>query len=204
MGYKSNNHILLYRGFNYLRYKPLIDDIQNVQIGDIYITPTFLSTTVLEKIAVTFVSSDKEIENNILWCIRVNGEFFKQLQYSYLGDDIMNIFNLEMIIDTNNYESEILLNFGAQLKLTNIHKINNVTYTYKNIQIINKSYTLYEFDFVGYNYHQSESILNKVTDLKTCLEKSEFSVTSKTTTSKKRPKSFSPSSSSAKKPTYLF
>lgn len=189
IGYTKNNHIILYRGFNFSRYEPLISDVQKLQLEDIYITPTFLSTTVLEKIAMTFISNSQTIENNVLWCIRVEKEYLKQLKYTYLGSDISNIFDLESIIDTKNYEAEILLDIGAQLKLTNIRKVHNITYVYKTVKIMNKSFTVYEFDFVGYNLQQSESILNEVNHLKKCLQE----------ISKKTPFENGSSSRSAKK-----
>jgi hypothetical protein len=193
VGYNGNNYILLYRGFNFSRYKSLISDVQNLQLGDIYTTPTFLSTTVLDKIAMSFVSNLQTIENNVLWCIRVEKEFLKQLQYSYIGNNISNIFDLQSIIDTKNYESEILLDFGAQLRLTNVRKIHNITYIYKTVKIINKSFTLYEFEFVGFNLQKSASILTKVSDLKKCLE----NISGRSIT-KRRSKRSSPSFSSKK------
>jgi hypothetical protein len=147
---QQNNYILLYRGIDN-NSQTLINSLHKLNIGDIYITPTFFSTSVLEKIAVTFVSKQENIENNILWSIRINPEYLKDFPYAYLGDDISNIYNIEKIIDTQNYESEILLNFGAKLKLINKQAIQGMTYQYKTVNIINKNYIVYEFEFIGWD-----------------------------------------------------
>lgn len=171
IGYSENSYVMIYRGFNYIRYKPVINDIQTLNMGDVYVTNTFLSTSVLEKIAINFISNDENIENNVLWSIRVNTEHLKELQYSYLGGNISNIHNLEQIIDTNNYESEILLNLGAKLRLIKKYYVNDMTYIYKTIKINGKNYTVYEFEFIGWDLHTTKMILDKVSDLKDCLER---------------------------------
>ena len=165
---EANNYILLYRGID-KNSQTVINSLHKLKIGDIYITSTFFSTSVLEKIAVTFVSKHENIENNILWSIRINPEFLKDFPYAYLGEDISNIYNIEKIIDTQNYESEILLNFGAKLKLINKQAIQGMTYQYKTENIIDKNYILYEFEFVGWDMQITNEILAKVSDLKDCL-----------------------------------
>lgn len=170
IGYKENNYVMLYRGFSLPRYQPIIDDMKKLDIGDYYTTNTFLSTSVLKNVAVSFISNNDDIENNVLWSIKVNSNYLNELQYSYLGQDIFNIHNLESIIDTGNYESEILLNLGVKLKLINVYEIHNMTYVYKTVKINNKSFIVYEFEFMGWDKEKTKNILNKVINLKNCLE----------------------------------
>lgn len=165
--YNSNYYIMLYRGFDYKRYKTLIDSIKKLNINDEYVTNTFLSTTVLETIAVTFISKSDEIENNVLWKIRVNAENFNELKYTYLGNNIEDISDLPYIIDNRNYESEILLDFAARLKLLKKER-KKMIYNYRTVNI-NKEYTVYEFEFMNWDEYITSSILNKVNNLKKCL-----------------------------------
>jgi len=197
MGYR-NNYVLLYRGFNYTRYRLLIDQIKTLQINDVYVTPTFLSTSILEKIAEKFTSNTKNIENNVLWCIKINPQFLREVPYIYFGEDISDINEIEKIIDTNKFECEILLNLGAKLKLVNKTEIREVNYIYGPIHIQNLSYTLYDFEFIGWDDQESNNILYKIQQLKNCLQKLIETPISSVSVFSKRKSQFTPSSRSKK------
>lgn len=111
-----SNDIILYRGFNKTRYNDMIKDL-NIKLDSTIITPTFLSTSVFENTAFRFAT-----DNYIVWKIIVPKNKLKVFNYTFLGDKIIDIDNLDL------GEAEILLNIGAKLNCIDIEKKYKKTY----------------------------------------------------------------------------
>jgi len=117
--------LVLYRGFNYRRYKPVIEKIKLLDIFDKYITECFLSTSIYINNAKKFMSKNEELENTIIWKININRNNFDKFYYSYLSKITHNITNLE---SESEQETEFLLNINIELTLINKYINNNITY----------------------------------------------------------------------------
>jgi hypothetical protein len=180
----KNRTITLYRGFQYDRYGGFFKIINHsdIKVGSIITTPTFLSTTLIEKVATLFIRSDiNQVEDpdgkkTIMWKITVPNKLLLQFQYSYLGNDInINKINWDKIegmelndnFDTefiSNFETEILLNFGASLRCLSIKK--NIF----NDKLLGKmKYVLYHFEFLGYDKNYQNTFLNDIRLFNKCL-----------------------------------
>ncbi len=125
---------IVFRGFNYDRYKLLLNKTKKININDNFNTGCFLSSSVYESIAIKFVSKNEEdIENRIIWKINVNPDKYKKFYFAYLSNESYSINDFS-IIDCN--EVEILLNMNMLLQLKNKYIKNNYMY--------------YEWDFIDY------------------------------------------------------
>ena len=159
--------LVLYRGFNYNRYKPLLQrmseqssvDISSVSVGSIITTETFLSTSLQELTAINYIySNPHKPDHNILWKIIVDAKYFDEFNYAFLSktfhtgeDDIQTLYTRDNIC------CEFLLNIGALLQCDAVDVITdfegaNIKGEYKRDYIISKkTYTQYTFRFVGWN-----------------------------------------------------
>ena len=179
-----NKTMTLYRGFQYDRYAgffKLIDNV-NIKIGDTITTPVFLSTSLIQKVATLFTRSsvnekeDSSRKRTIMWKITIPHHLLPPFQYTYLGNNIninkidwdsLNFDKIDDNFDTefiSKFETEILLNFGASLRCLSITKENF------NDNLLGKMrYTLYHFEFLGYNTLYQKKFLTGVKEFKICL-----------------------------------
>lgn len=180
----KNKSMTVYRGFQYDRYAgffKLIDN-PNIKKEDIITTPVFLSTTLIQNVATFFTRSnvnekeDSSRKRTIMWKITIPHHLLPQFHYTYLGNNIninkinWNKLNLNKIDDNfdtlfiSEYETEILLNFGASLRCLSITK------EYFNNNLFGKmKYTLYHFEFLGYNTLYQQNFLKEIKEFKRCL-----------------------------------
>ena len=161
-GQQSQQRLVLYRGFNYNRYKPLLEEISigsDVSVGSMITTKSFLSTSLQELTAINYIySNPQKPEHNILWKIIVDGKYFDTFNYAFLsstfhtGED-----NIHTLYTKDNICCEFLLNIGAFLVCDAVDVITdfegaNIKGEYKRDYIISKKiYTQYTFRFVGWN-----------------------------------------------------
>jgi hypothetical protein len=162
--------LVLYRGFNYNRYKPMLDDgissISRISVGSLITTKTFLSTSLQELTAINYIySKPQKPEHNILWKIIVDGKYFDAFNYAFLSktfhtgeDDIHTLYTRDNIC------CEFLLNIGALLQCDAVDMITDfegatIKGEYKRDYIISKKiYTQYTFRFVGWNKEYMRNI----------------------------------------------
>jgi hypothetical protein len=162
---KSNNpdnnniDIYLYRGFQYLRYKPLLDYIDTIENGKKIEISCILSTSIYEHIAYNFLNPNDI--RKIVWKIKVPLAKFDKFKYSYIlknwrdkreNSSIINLTNIDKTIMN---ESEFILNYGIILKLINKSVISKLLPSKTTTDTIE----LYEFEFIDYN--TSPELLNK-------------------------------------------
>jgi len=127
--------LVLYRGFNYTRYKSVIEKTKKLNIFDKYITECFLSTSIYINIAKKFMSKNEELENTVIWKININKNNFDKFYYSYLSNNSHNITNLDF---ESEFEIEFLLNINVELTLINKYINNNIMYYEWNYNEIKK------------------------------------------------------------------
>jgi hypothetical protein len=155
--------LVLYRGFHYNRYKPILERMSErsggVSGGSIITTEAFLSTSLQELTAINYIySKPHKPEHNILWKIIVDAKYFDEFNYAFLSktfhtgeDDIQTLYTRDNIC------CEFLLNIGALLLCEAVDVITdfegaNIKGEYKRDYIISKKiYTQYTFRFVGWN-----------------------------------------------------
>ena len=159
--------LVLYRGFNYNRYEPLLQRMSELRdgcgggigVGSIITTETFLSTSLQELTAINYIySKPHKPEHNILWKIIVDAKYFDEFNYAFLSktfhtgeDDIQTLYTRDNIC------CEFLLNIGALLQCDAVDVITDfegakIKGEYKRDYIISKkTYTQYTFRFVGWN-----------------------------------------------------
>jgi len=164
---QPTRQLVLYRGFNYNRYKSLLERIPfALAVGSIITTETFLSTSLQELTAINYIySNPQKPEHNILWKIIVDGDAYDKFNYSFLSktfhscdDDIHTLYA------NDNICCEFLLNIGAKLECIAIDVISDfegitIKGEYKRDYIISKKiYTQYTFRFVGYDWEYMRNI----------------------------------------------
>jgi len=136
-----SSSIILYRGFNYNRYKELLDDIEKqIQTNpNEIIVKSILSSSLSEDVAQRFLG---RYDRRVIWKINVPNDKFGEFKYSFVkrsgGTQSYQI--TYATLKSANYEYELLSNFGLIL-------------SYKGKEI-NDSVEIYEFDFVGYNTNE--------------------------------------------------
>jgi hypothetical protein len=114
-------------------------------------TPTFLSTSLIPNVAKRFLNKDEytPINKKIMWKIIVPYNKLCEFRYIYFGDRI----NIDKYEIGQNGEFEFLLNIGAFLLFIKEEKITNEFYSDISFpRGINISYTLYTYEFKGWNY----------------------------------------------------
>lgn len=146
----NNIDIYLYRGFQYSRYKPLLNYIDtNIDKEEILI-PCILSTSIYEHIAYNFLNPNDT--RKIVWKIKIPVKHFNKFKYSYVlknyqdryNNSIINLTNIDKSIIK---ESEFILNYGIILKFINKQIILKQLPGKKESDKIE----LYEFEFVDYD-----------------------------------------------------
>jgi hypothetical protein len=154
---KTNNILILFRGFNYPRYKKML---QNINIGNIITTETFLSTSVQEIIAIKYAfNHDDDVHKHIVWKIIIDEDMFDTFNYTFISEPFSIRDSLETLFANSNIECEFLLNMGALLKCVDIKVIYDFPgYYIKGYNIPKKEYTVYTFKFIGWNIDYVERI----------------------------------------------
>jgi hypothetical protein len=154
---RHREKLVLFRGFNYPRYKKMLD---NTFIGDVITTETFLSTTVQEVVAIKYAfNRDKGADKQIVWKIIVDEDMFDIFNYTFIGDSFSIYDDLQKLFDNSNIECEFLLNMGALLRCVDINVIYDFQgYYIKGYNIPKKEYTEYTYKFIGWNQDYTERI----------------------------------------------
>jgi len=159
----TRKRLVLYRGFNYPRYKKMLGNTysrQSLLIGDVITTETFLSTTVQEVVAIKYAfNRDKGADKQIVWKIIVDEDMFDIFNYTFIGDTFSINDDLQKLFDNSNIECEFLLNMGALLRCVDINIIYDFQgYYIKGYNIPKKEYTEYTYKFIGWNHDYTERI----------------------------------------------
>ena len=164
---RHGEKLVLFRGFNYPRYKKMLGNTysrQRLLIGDVITTETFLSTTIQEVVAIKYAfNNEKRADKQIVWRIIVDEDMFNIFNYTFLGDPLSIHDDLQKLLANSNIESEFLLNMGALLKCVDISVIYDFQgYYIKGYNIPKKEYTEYTFKFIGWNQDYTERINNNM------------------------------------------
>jgi hypothetical protein len=154
---QSRERMVLFRGFNYPRYKKML---YNVYLGNIITTETFLSTSIQEKIAIKYAfNHDDDVSKHIVWRIIIDEDMFDTFNYTFISEPFSIHDSLEKLFANSNIECEFLLNMGALLKCVEINVIYDFPgYYIKGYNIPKKGYTEYTFKFIGWNIDYIERI----------------------------------------------
>jgi hypothetical protein len=149
--------LVLYRGFNYPRYKKIL---QNIYLNKVITTETFLSTSIQEYIAIkyTFNYNVNDVNKHIVWKIIIDEDMFDIFNYTFLSEPFNIHDNLETLFANGNIECEFLLNMGALLKCVDINIYDFPGYYIKGYNIPKKGYTEYTFKFIGWNTDYTDRI----------------------------------------------
>jgi hypothetical protein len=149
--------LVFYRGFNYDRYKSLLER-KPMRIGDVITTETFLSTSLQELTAINYIySNPQNPEHHILWKIIVDTANTAHFNYAFLSNTFQSDDDINALYTNDNIACEFLLNIGARLKCVAVDIITDfdgatIKGEYKMDYIISKKiYTQYTFHFVGWD-----------------------------------------------------
>jgi len=154
---QNKEKLVLYRGFNYPRYKKIL---RNIHLDEVITTETFLSTSVQELIAIKYVFNyDDDVHKHIIWKIIIDEDMFDIFNYTFLSDPFYIQDDLKTLFENSNIECEFLLNMGALLKCVDINVIYDFPgYYIKGYNIPKKEYTEYTFKFIGWNHNYTDRI----------------------------------------------
>jgi len=153
---KRKEKLILYRGFNYPRYKKML---KNIDIDNIITTETFLSTSIQKLIAIKYAFNyDNNANKHIIWKIIINQEMFDNFNYTFISDPFNIQDDIETLFVNSNIECEFLLNIGALLKCVDINTYNFEGYYIKGYNIPKKEYIEYTFEFIGWNNDYTDRI----------------------------------------------
>jgi hypothetical protein len=149
--------LVLFRGFNYPRYKKML---QNIYIGGVVTTETFLSTSIQEVIAIKYAFNyDDAFDKQIVWKIIIDEDMFEIFNYTFISDPFSLRDDLHTLFANSNIECEYLLNMGAVLECVDIRVVRDFQgYYIKGYTIPKKEYTEFTFKFIGWNYDYTERI----------------------------------------------
>lgn len=153
------NDLYLYRGFNYSRYKPLLDYIDEHKSDSAISIPCILSTSVYKHIANNFIVGDRKI----IWQIKINNKDFEKFKYSYINtnNDTIDEINLTNTDKSIVKETEFILNYGIQLKFIKKTTINKKLPGSDEVSSIEK----YNFEFVDYDTNPNLDSFNSNIDI---------------------------------------
>jgi hypothetical protein len=156
---KNKEKLVLFRGFNYPRYKKMLRDIY---IGKVITTVSMLSTTVQEIIAINYAfDHDRDVHKQIVWKIIIERKMFDIFNYTFVSEPFDIDDSLETLFIDNNIECEFLLNMGALLECVAINIINDFPgRKIPGYDIKPKEYTEYTFKFLGWDYDYID-VINK-------------------------------------------
>jgi hypothetical protein len=158
----TDKELNIYRGFDSERYELLLENMP--EIGDRYVTPTFLSTSLLKNTAKRFT----KVDNGTIWKINIPKEKLGLFKYTNLSEKDIDVDN-----KSNTDEAEILLNMGTILRLDSIDEREKdkvlIPQNMDNpIELDMNNYKQYNFTFIGYDERiNTNDILTEVTK---CLE----------------------------------
>ena len=156
---KTKEKLVLYRGFNYIRYKKML---QNIDIGKVITTTTFLSTSIQELIALKYsFNYNDDFNKHIVWKIIIDRDMFDIFNYTFISDTFNIQDDLETLFANSNIECEFLLNIGALLECVDMKVISyfpGYSIPGYNIPEKKKGYIEYTFKFIGWNYEYIERI----------------------------------------------
>lgn len=146
--YLENKPVILYHGVEKLNFG-MIPNLEQLRLGETYISPLFLATSVLDKIAYNYGSTYKRVMEII-----IEPKDFDKVPYTYLGGNIQDINKQEYT------ESEILLNLFTKLEfLGKYTKIINYSKQTGKVKIegtnivpiletVSESYIIYKFKWL--------------------------------------------------------
>ena len=153
---KRKECLILYRGFNYPRYKKML---QNINIDEVITTETFLSTSIQQLVAIKYAFNyDHDVSKHIIWKIIVKQEMFDNFNYTFISFPFNIQDNIELLFENSNIECEVLLNIGALLKCVAINTYNFEGYYIQGYNIPEKKYIEYTFEFIGWNFDYIDNI----------------------------------------------
>ena len=151
-----NSSVMLYHG-------SMLPNLKTLSVGDTYITPIFMSTSLIRDVAIRFArtnpsSADTDVVLRILVPPNKLGEF----QYMYFG-------KLHNTTKCNHIEeSEILMNLHSKLKMVKIHRPRKVDYKVYgcigkkiNSKTAEKIVTYFDFTFLGHSNETINKLLPK-------------------------------------------
>ena len=168
---QEQRELILYRGFNFKRYGKMLG---NIKVGEEITTPTFLSTSVQEIVAVKFAYSlDKDAAKQIVWKIIITEDMFSVFNYTFISHPFHIRDTLETLFANGNIECEFLLNIGARLKCVSVREVYFKGYSIGvGYNIHQKKYTEYTFVFLGWNKKYTRRINKGLSNIITVLKKS--------------------------------
>ena len=154
---QKKEKIILFRGFNYPRYKKML---HNIYIDKVITTETFLSTSIQEMIAIKYAFNyDKDVDKHIIWKIIIDEDMFDIFNYTFISEPFNLKDDLDTLMANQNIECEFILNMGALLKCVDINVIYDFPgYYMTGYNIPAKSYTEYTFKFMGWDIDYIERI----------------------------------------------
>jgi len=160
-----SRQLVLYRGFNYKRYKSLLER-ETLAIGTVITTETFLSTSLQELTAINYIYSyPQKPEHNILWKIIVDADAYDKFNYAFLSNSFHSCDDdIHALYANDNIGCEFLLNIGARLQCIAVDVIRDfegitIKGEYKRDYIISKKiYTQYTLRFVGWDWDYIRNI----------------------------------------------
>lgn len=141
-----DNPVTLYHG-------SMLPHLNNLQVGDIYTTPIFMSTSVIFDVGVRFARVTPTSANSaVVLRINIPSNKLQYVQYMYFGNYV-NLATYNMI-----KESEMLMNLHTNLRLEHVHRPKIVKYRVpsggcngKTMKQAEKRVTFFDFTFVGHS-----------------------------------------------------
>lgn len=146
---QKKEELILFRGFNYPRYKNLL---HNIYKGKVITTATFLSTSIQELSAIKYIFNyDNDVDKHIIWKIIIDEDMFAIFNYTFISKPFTIYDDLPTLLANQNIECEFILNMGALLKCIKIEVFNFEGYNITGYNIPAKQYTEYTFTFLGWD-----------------------------------------------------
>lgn len=157
----KKRRMVLYRGFNYPRYKVML---HNIYGGNIITTTTFLSTSIQRLIAIKYATNynNTDFRKLIVWKIIVGEDMFDIFNYTFISEPFNLKDDLDTLIANQNVECEFILNMGALLKCIKIEVLDFEGYDMTGYSIRAKQYTQYTFEFMGWDKDYIEGINSNI------------------------------------------
>ena len=169
---RTSNEVVLYHGLEGLNGSMKLR-LKNLKTNELYITPIFLATSLLQDIAANFATHPRqgyedEDEQGIILEITIPQDKYNAVPYIYFGNNIKNI------CDHKQVECEILLNLFTSLKLTEMPSTETITFPQQisppliirgeivpRFEDITRKFTIYKFVWES-NYYCTEEELAKI------------------------------------------
>lgn len=148
-----NSPVTLYHG-------SMLPHLKDLQVGDIYTTPIFMSTSVIFDVAARFARvNPTSADTAVVLRIQIPSNKLKEFQYMYFGD-FVNLANCNTI-----QESEMLMNLHSNLRLEQVHTPKTVNYRVygcngRSLRSVVKKITFFDFTFIGHSTRNVNRLLN--------------------------------------------